>query len=343
MKRLVAAICLWLLPLTAFAGQGKVFVYNWAEYMPDEVLTRFQKETGIKVVYTTYDNNEAMFAKVKLIQGDGYDIVVPSTYYVDRMRRQEMLLPLDKSKLPNLVNLDRTLLDKPYDPGNRYSVPYLWGSTALAVNTDHVKPDSVTSMADLWKPEYQGRVLLVDDVREVFGMSLRLLGHSCNSTDPAQIEQAYDKLRALMPNVRLFSADSPKQPFLNQEVHIGQIWNGEAYMAAQEDPRIVYLYPKEGPMLWLDSMVIPKSARNVENAHRFIDFILRPEIAKIICEAVGYSSPNKKALSLLDPAVRDNPTVYPTEETVQKGEFQTDVGEAMLVYEKFWEKLKSGK
>lgn len=343
MKRLIVALCLCLMPLTALAGQEEVYVYNWAEYMPDEVLAKFQKETGIKAIYTTYDNNEAMFAKVKLIRGDGYDIVVPSTYYVDRMRRQDMLLPIDKTKLSNFANLESGLLNKPYDPGNQYSVPYLWGSTAIAIHTDHVKKEAVTSMSDLWKPEYKGRVLLVDDVREVFGMSLRLLGYSCNSVDPAQIEQAYDKLLGLMPNVRLFSADSPKQPFLNQEVYIGQIWNGEAYMAAQEDPRIVYLYPKEGPMLWLDSMVIPKSARNVENAHRFIDFILRPDIAKLICEAVGYSSSNKKAMSLLAPAVRDNPTVYPDEATVQKGEFQTDVGEAMLIYEKFWEKLKSGK
>ena len=283
-------------PGPALAENGEVYVYNWSEYMPDSVLSDFQKETGIKVVYTTYDSNEAMFAKVKLLEGGGYDLVFPSTYFVDRMGKEGLIQPLDKSRIPNMKHLDPSLMDKPYDPGNVYSVPYLWGSTAIGYNSAYVDREKVTSWNDLWDPAYKGRVLLTNDLREVFGMGLKVLGYSGNDNDPAHIAAAYEKLRTLMDNVRLFASDSPKLPFLNQEVTIGMIWNGEIYMAAQENPKIGYIYPKEGAMLWMDSMVIPKNARNVENAHAFIDYLLRPDVAKTISEEIGYATPNTAAL-----------------------------------------------
>ncbi len=338
----VAGVMCLAVPGPVSAEKGEVYVYNWSEYMPDSVLSEFQKETGIKVVYTTYDSNEAMFAKVKLLKGGGYDLVFPSTYFVDRMGKEGLLQPIDKSRIPNLEHLDPGLMDKPYDPGNVYSVPYLWGSTAIGYNSAYVDQDRVTSWNDLWNPAYKGRVLLTNDLREVFGMGLKVLGYSGNDTDPAHIEAAYEKLRTLLPNVRLFASDSPKLPFLNQEVTIGMIWNGEIYMASRENPKIGYIYPKEGAMLWMDSMVIPKNARNVENAHAFINYLLRPEVAKTISEEIGYATPNTAALKLMAPEVRNNPIVYPDAETVQKGEFQVDVGEAILVYQKYWEKLKAG-
>lgn len=341
MKRWLFFFLAIMVPWSALADEKTVYVYNWAEYMPDAVLSEFQKATGTKVVYTTYDNNEAMFAKVKLLKGGGYDVVVPSTYYVDRMRKEGLIQPIDKTKLTHFKHLDPNLLDKPYDPENRYSVPYLWGSTAIGVNTEYVPADAVGTWRDLWKPEFKERVLLIDDIREVFGMGLKILGYSCNDTDPAHIAAAFDELAKLMPNVRLFAADSPKQPFLNHEVHIGMIWNGEAYMARQENPKIRYVYPEEGAMLWMDSMVIPANAPNPDHALAFIDFILKPEIAKTISEEIGYASPNKTALAQMNPEVRTDPTVYPDEAVLRKGEFQVDVGEAILVYEKYWERLKT--
>ena len=342
MKRVLIVLSLLLLPALASAAPARVVVFNWSEYMPQQVLEQFEKETGIQVVYSTYESNEAMYAKVKLLDASGYDVVFPSTYFVNRMRRENLLMPLDKNRLPNFKNLDPALLDKPYDPGNVYSVPYMWGTTAIGVDAARVDPDTIHSWRDLWRPEFAGRMMLSEDLREVFGMGLRLLGHSGNSTDAGQIEAAYEQLRTLIPNVRLFASDAQKQAFLNQEVVIGMIWNGEAYMAAQENPKIRYIYPQEGPIIWLDSMVIPKNAGNPEQAHAFIDFMQRPEIARMISEEIGYASPNKAAVALLDEAVRSNPTVYPPQEILAKGEFQLDVGEAMLVYEKYWEKLKSG-
>lgn len=338
----LTALVMTLIAGSATAAEKVVYVFNWSEYMPEQVLTLFEKETGIRVVYTTYESNEAMYAKIKLLDaGGGYDLVFPSTYFVNRMRREGLLAPIDQQKLTHFRHLDPKLLDKPYDPGNRYSIPYQWGTTAIGVNSRFVDAATVTSWKDLWRPEFKGRVMLSDDLRETFALALRDLGYSGNTTDPAQIEAAYNRLLTLLPSVRVFSTENQKQVFLSQEVSIGMIWNGEAYMAAEENPDIRYIYPKEGPLVWLDSMVIPKHAANKDSALAFIDFILRPEISKMISEEVGYASPNLEAIKLMDPAVRQNPTVYPPAEILAKGEFQLDVGDAILVYEKYWERLKS--
>jgi len=337
------ALTAWMMSLIpVFAADSEVYVFNWSEYMPDSVISDFQKETGIKVIYSTFESNEAMFAKIRLVGGKEYDLVFPTTYYVHRMRRENLLQPLDKSLIPNIKHLDPRLMDKPYDPGNEYSLPYLWGSTGIGCNSAVIPPETVKSWKDLWNPAYKGRVLLSNDLRDVFGMGLKVLGYSVNDTDPAHIEAAYGKLLALMSSVRAFASDSPKLPFLNREVNIGMIWNGEIYLAVQEDPKLRYIYPEEGVMLWADSMVIPKGARNPGAAHKLIDYVLRPEVAKVISEEVGYASPNLAAVGLMNPEVKNNPVVYPDAETVQKGEFQVDVGEAILVYQKYWEKLKTG-
>ena len=339
---ILSALFLALAVSEAAAGKKTVYVFNWAEYMPEQVLTLFEKETGIRVVYTTYESNEAMYAKIKLLDSSGgYDLVFPSTYFVNRMRREGLLAPIDHAKLTNFRHLDPKLLDKPYDPGNRFSVPYQWGTTAIGVNSQFIDPATITSWKDLWRPEFKGKVMLSDDLRETFALGLRDLGYSGNSTDADQIAAAYQRLLTLLPSVRVFSTDNQKQVLLSLEASIGMIWNGEAYMAAQENPAIRYIYPKEGPLIWLDSMVIPKLAANKKNALAFIDFILRPEISKMISEEVGYASPNLEAIRLMDPAVRENPTVYPPADVLARGEFQLDVGEAILVYEKYWEKLKS--
>jgi spermidine/putrescine transport system substrate-binding protein len=327
---------------SAFAADKELYIYNWSEYMPDEVLKRFQKETGIKVVYSTYDSNEAMYARVKLLSGSGYDLIVPSTYYVSKMSKEGLLAPIDKTKLTNFKNLEPTLLNKGYDPENKYSVPYLWGSTGISYNSKRVKSE-VSSWKDLWKPEFKGRVLLTDDVREVFQMALVLLGYSGNTTNEAEIKAAYELLKELMPSVRIFNSESPKVPYINGEVVIGMNWNGEAFLAQEEMPSLKYIYPKEGVILWGDNFAIPKGAKNINAAHAFINFTLRPEIAKIISEEIGYAIPNKEGIKLLDEEVRNNPTSYPSQEIMAKGEFQEDVGDAILIYTKYWEMLKTGK
>lgn len=339
MKRIIAALLFVLVASTAFAADREVYVYIWSEYIPDAVVEQFTEETGIKVHLSTYDSNEAMYAKVKLV-GEGFDLIVPSSYFVSKMRKENMLLPLDKAKLSNWVNLMPKFTDMAADPGGKYSVPYMWGSTAIAVNGNFVDPASITSVEDLWKPELDGKLLLPNDPREVFGLALKSLGYSFNETDPAKVKAAFDKAKVLAPRVRVYDSDSPKQALLSGEVAVGVVWNGEAYIANSEDPAVKYVYPKEGFSLWLDSFAIPRGAKNIDEAHAFLDYILRPDVAATICTEMGYSTPNAKALDLLSAEVRDNPIVYPSEEVLARGEFLDDLGEATRLYDDYWVKLK---
>jgi len=246
------------------------------------------------------------------------------------------------SQMPNLKDLDQTLLNKEYDPGNRYSLPYMWGSTGIGVNTDVIPLDSVSSWKDLWNEEFSGQLLLQDDMREVFHMALKIREYSSNSRDPKEIGEAYELLAKLMPNVLLFNSDSPRLPYLAGEVSIGMIWNGEAWMAQEENPAIAYVYPSEGANFWVDSFAIPKGAKNIGHAHTFINFMLRPDIAARCVEENGFATPVKTALPLLSEEVRMSEVIFPPAEIVNAGEFQTDVGEALVIYQKYWEKLRSG-
>jgi len=335
---------LFLLTLSNIAlGEGKVVVYNWAEYIPEGVLDAFTEETGIEVQYSTFENNEAMYAKLQLQKGKGYDVVVPSTYLVSKMREEGLLLPIDKKKLSNFKHLDPDMLNKPYDPGNAYSIPYLWGSTGIGVNAGAIDPAGITAWNDLWDPKWRGQLLLVDDVREVFHMALKSLGYSTNTRNPDEIKQAYEKLTRLMPNVLVFNADAPREPFLAGDVNLGMIWSGEVSMAREEMPDLTYVYPREGAAFWIDSFVIPSGAENVENAHKFIDYMLRPEVAKLTVEEVGYATPNLTARDMLEEDIRNDPVIFPPAGVVRAGELQKDIGpQATGLMNRYWEKLKSG-
>jgi spermidine/putrescine transport system substrate-binding protein len=321
----------------------KLVIYNWTEYLPESALQQFKKETGIQVEYATYESNEAMYAKLKLLDGKGYDLVVPSTFYVEKMRKEGLLQPINKSLIGNWSNLDSALLDKMHDPQNQYSVPYLWGSTAIAVNNKDVDASQITKWADLWKPEYRGKIMLMDDVRDNFHIGLRVCGFEDNTTNEEEIKCAYEKLKELMPNVATFESASPKTPLIQGNVSIGAIWNGEAFKAAQEMQDLHYIYPEEGAVIWIDSFVIPKGAANVDAAHKFIDFMLRAEMGKACIEELGYPAPNTATLALLDEELRNNKMIFPDKADVDNGSIHQDVGDAVLIYQKYWDLLKAGK
>ncbi len=342
MRHGMLALVALLTMVTSALGADKVLnLYIWSEYIPDEVLTQFTKETGIKVNISTYDSNEAMYAKVKLV-GKGYDLVVPSSDFVGLMRREGLLLPVDTKKIPNFTLIAPRFTNQSFDPGNGYSVPYMWGSTSLAVNTALLPKDMVKKSADLWKPELKGKLVMPNDLREVIGIGLKVLGYSINETNPEHLRQAYEKLQSLMPQVRVFDSDSPKQALLSGEVAAGLVYNGEAYIANGENEAIQYLYPPEGFSLWLDSFCIPKGAEHVEAANKFIDYVLRPEVSAAISESMGYSSPNSKAVALLPKAMQKNIIVNPTPEMVAKGEFLDSLDAPTLkLYEQYWVKLKT--
>lgn len=342
---LLAAAALFFLSPAAFAadaqGGGQVVVYNWSEYIPQDVLDNFTKETGIKVIYSTFESNEAMFAKVKLLRGQSYDVVVPSGYFVDLMRRDKLVREMDHSRLPNLSNLDPKLLNQEYDPGNKYSIPYMWGAVGLAYNTKYVPKGSITKWSQLLEPKYKGKIILTDDLRDAFGLALRTKGHSINSTDPASIKDAYDFLAKLKASVRVFDVTAIKQALISEEVWLGPIWNGDFLVAKDENPDLDYVFPEEGAVLWVDSFVIPIGAANVDNAYTFINYMLRPDVAVRCMEEYKYSSPNLEAVKQLPEDMRGNRILVPGPDELRNSEFTTGIGEALGIYEKYWEQIKT--
>lgn len=320
-----------------------LYFYNWTEYVPPGLLEQFTKETGIKVIYSTYESNESMYAKLKTWKDGAYDLVVPSTYFVAKMRNEGMLQKIDKTQLSNFKNLDPNLLNKPFDPSNDYSIPYIWGATAIGVNTDAVDAKSVQSWADLWKPEYKQSLLLTDDAREVFQMALRKLGLSGNTRDPKEINAAYEELKKLMPNVLAFNSDNPGNPFMEGEVNLGMIWNGSAYVARQAGTPLEVVWPKEGGIFWMDNLAIPANAKNKAGALKLINFLLRPDVAAKVAETIGYPTPNLAAKALLPKAVAEDPSLYPSADIIKNGEWQNDVGDASVLYETLFQKLKAGR
>ncbi|MGF1704497.1 extracellular solute-binding protein [Enterovibrio baiacu] len=332
-----AACAVAMFTTPAKAENDQLIFANWGPYLSTELLEQFTRETGIKVIYSTYESNETLYAKMKT-HPEGYDLVVPSTYFVAKMRDEGMLQKLDLSKLNNFNELDKNYLDKPFDPNNDYSIPHVIAMTGLAVNTDMYNPDDFTSWADLWSPELEGQIMLMDDTREVFHIALRKLGYSGNSTDPKQIDEAYEELKKLMPNVLVFNSDNPANPYMSGEVGLGMLWNGSAAAAQREGLPIELVWPKEGGIFWVDSLSIPKNAKNVEAAHKMIDFLLRPEVAAKISADTGYLTAVEKSNS----AYKDNPTLFPPQEDLDRGEWQDAVGDLTEKYENYFLRLKTG-
>jgi spermidine/putrescine transport system substrate-binding protein len=317
-------------------------VYNWADYMPTAVIKQFEKETGIQINYTEYDSNETLYAKLKSNPKLAYDVIFPSSYYVSRMSREHMLLPLDKSKLSNFKNLNQALLDQTFDRHNRYSVPYLWGTTAIVVNNKYLDPKLVTGWHAFWQARFRDQLLLFDDMREVFAIALFRLGYSINETNPQHIKEAYQALKSLWPNVKLFSLEAEQNLYIDEDVYIGMGFNGEIFNAMAENPNLTYIYPQEGFEVWIDTIAIPAKAPNVSGALKFINFLMRPEIAKEIAIATGFSTPNKAAIPLLPKKMLQSNVVNPSNDILKKGQFLIDLGESNALYENYWNKLKIG-
>ena len=327
-----------LLPAPGLLAAGKVIIYNWSEYIPDDVLQAFTRETGIEVVYTTYESNETMHDKLLIQKGRGYDLVVPSSYLIEQMVKEGLLLKLDKSRLKNFSNIDPRVLSRNFDPGNQYSIPYMWGVYGLIYNSAHSKTE-VTSWQDLLRPEFKGRVMLYDDPRMTMGAALLACGADPNSTNEREIKAAYEFLLKLRDPKNVFDVTAAKNVMVNKQSLIGGIWNGDALVAMEENPDLKFVYPREGAPLFLDSFVIPSGAANVNNAYAFIDFMLRPEMALRSQEEYRYCTPNLGALKLLSKEQLADHALNPDSEDLQKAVFIGGVGAAKELYDLYWEKF----
>ncbi|MDG6881121.1 Spermidine/putrescine-binding periplasmic protein precursor [Phocoenobacter uteri] len=339
---LVSGVALLGATNMSYAEENVVRLYTWTEYVPDGLLDDFTKETGIRVERSSLESNETMYAKVKLqLQGGdgGYDVIAPSNYFVSKMAKEGMLQELDHSKLPVIQDLNPDWLDKPYDKGNKYSLPQLLGAPGIAFNTDVYKGSQFKSWADLWQPEFTN-IQLLDDVREVFNIALLKIGADPNTKDPAVIKQAYEELLKIRPHL-VFNSDNPASSFISGEFDLGQLWNGSVRIAKKEQAPIDMVFPKEGPVLWVDTLAIPKNAKNADAAHKLINYLLSAEVAKKLTLAIGYPTSNIKALEMLPKEITEDPAIYPTAEVLQKSHWQDDVGDAIEIYEKYFQELKA--
>ena len=346
MKNIQITIYILLLSILFFseakAEKNKLHIYCWADEIPHSIIKDFSKEYGIKVSLTSFDNNETMYSKVKLLgPNSDYDIICPSSYYVKKMKNESLIQEVDKTQVPNLKNISTDALNKEFDQNNRYSLPYVMTQTGILYNSQYIK-ENINSWNDLFNHKYKNKILLLDDIREVFSIAFLLLGYNINNVNKNEIEEAYIKLKTLMPNVKIFSAELLKIPYITEEVIIGMNWNAEAYTSIQENPDLKFIYPKEGAILALDNFVISKYSKNIENAYKFINYIYEAQVAKKIIEEIWYNVPNSAAKVLLPEKLRNNKIIFPDKKTLANGIFQEDLGQSITLYEKLWSKLKAG-
>ncbi|MDU1926150.1 MAG: spermidine/putrescine ABC transporter substrate-binding protein, partial [Staphylococcus epidermidis] len=251
----------------------KLYVYNWGEYIDPSLIKKFEKETGIQVVYETFDSNEAMEAKIRN-GGTHYDVAFPSEYTVQKLKKAKLLETLNHDKIPNIRNLDNDYMNLSYDPNNRYSIPYFFGTVGILYDKEKYPNETFDSWDDLYHSQFKNDILLVDGAREIIGMGLNKLGYSLNDKNPTHIYQAEKDLHNLAPQVRGIVGDEITMMLQQNEGHVAVVWSGVAAPLVQENTRYNYVIPKEGSNLWFDNMVIPKTAQNKEGAYKFMNFLL---------------------------------------------------------------------
>jgi spermidine/putrescine transport system substrate-binding protein len=314
--------------------EKELHIYNWSDYIAPDTVPNFEKEFRVKVTYDTYESNEEMVAKLQA-GASGYDIVVPSGYIVPVMVATKLIAPVNRKYLTNVSNLSPMFQGLPADPGNKYTVPWLWGTSGIAYRSDKVKTP-VESWAVFLDPQYAGKMTMMDDGREVIGSQLRYRGRSLNSTAPGELAQAKVDAIAAKQQLRAYISAAVKPQLISGDVWISQLWDGDTAQARTEQPNLRYVVPREGCTIWADSVCIPRRARHPRAAHEWMNYILRPEIAAALSRTTGYGTPNAAAMRLMK-----NPVPYPTPAEFERLEYQTDLGRDSAAWDQIWTEIKS--
>ena len=334
------------------ANGGELYVYNWGEYIDEDVISQFEEETGITVVYDLFETNEEMYPVIEA-GAVNYDVVCPSDYMIQKMRENDLLARLNFDNIPNIDQIDPAYMEmsQAFDPENKYSVPYCWGTVGILYNTkllDELGVPAPTKWADLWDERLSGEILMQDSVRDAFMVALKKDGYSMNSESKDELEQAKQELIDQKPLVQAYVIDQVRDKMIGGEAAIGVIYSGEIMyiqdeVAAQNLPfSLEYVIPEEGTNLWLDSWVIPKNAKNKENAEKWIDFMCRPEIAKANFEYITYPTPNKGAFELLDEDMQNNKAVFPDIDSLKDSEVYQYLGDDTdAIYNELWKEVKA--
>lgn len=322
-------------------------VYNWGEYISDgsdgslDVNKAFEELTGIDVVYTTFASNEELYAKLKS-GGVSYDIIIPSDYMIGRMIAEDMLQPLDFENIPNFSMIDEKFVNPAFDPENKYSVPYTWGVVGLIYNTQYISEEDAQSWDILWDERYMGDILMFSNSRDAFGIALKKLGYSFNTTDEDEINEAAEILKEQKPFVQAYVMDEIFDKMQGEEAAVAPYYAGDAITMIEANENLAFSIPKEGTNIFIDSMCIPKSAKQKEAAEMYINFMLETEVAAANCEYIGYSTPHAEALKTLDEEISSNPIAYPDDETLENTESFLYLPKATSdLYDKLWTQILS--
>ncbi|MBQ9265367.1 MAG: spermidine/putrescine ABC transporter substrate-binding protein [Clostridia bacterium] len=348
MKKLVSLVsvlvlCFSMLPLNnAFADQEVVNVYNWYDYMDEDVFALFEEETGIHVNKMYFTTNEDMMVQLRVSPG-AYDLVFPSDYCVERMIAEGLIAEINFDNVPNLVNVNPDLINPDYDPENKYSVPFMWGTVGILYNTKKVE-EEVNSWSILWDEKYADDIIMLDSIRDTLGVTLKYLGYSMNSRNLVELKAATDKLIEQKPLVKAYYVDETKDKMAAGDAALAVVYSGDALYAMELNEDLDYAVPKEGSNVWIDPMVIPATAKNKENAEKLINFLCRPDIAQKNCEYIWYSSPNAAAIELMGEDYTENTTINPDPSVLERCEFFHDIPDNYLtIYNSFWSQVKNAK
>ncbi len=317
----------------------KLYVINWSYYVAENTIPDFEKEFGVKVVYDNYSSNEELLAKLQT-GATGYDLIFPSDYMVGIMREEGLIEKLNLENVPNFKNMDEKFRNLPFDPGNAYSIPYLWGTTGIGFNTDKVA-EEVESWEILWDEKYKGRISMLDDMRGLANPALKRLGYSINTTDPEKIKEAKGLLIKQKPLVKVYTSETYIEFLKSGDIWLSQGYSGDVFQVMKENKAMRYVIPREGSDIWVDNMCIPKGARNKYTAEVFINYLLRPEVSAGISNFTWYANPNLASHQFIKPEILNNPSIYPSKEVLDKCEFQKDVGDATELYEELFNEVKS--
>ena len=351
MKKLSVVLCTVLvlslaMTVTGCGGKksanGEVVVYNWGEYIDPEAITMFEKETGIHVIYDEFETNEIMYPKVEA-GATVYDVICPSDYMIQKMIENDLLQEINKDHITNYNNIGAQYYksSEEFDPGNKYSIPYCWGTVGILYNKTMVD-EPIDSWSVLWDEKYKDNILMQDSVRDALMVGLRLNGYSMNSLDLDELTKAKNDLIAQKPLVQAYVVDQVRDKMIGDEAAIGVIYSGEAIYTQRENENLEYVIPKEGTNVWIDSWVIPKNANNLENAEKFIDFMLRPDIALMNFDYITYSTPNDVARELIeDEDIRNSEIAFPdlSKYTTETYKYLGEDGDKL--YNEIWKEIKS--
>ncbi len=327
---------------TPATASDKLYIYTWSQYTDEDLLNSFTSQTGIKVVADVFDSNETMLARLQAGGGANYSVIYPSDYMVRRMMELGLLSQLDSSRLTGLDNLLPRFQNPEYDPDNRHSVPMSWGTTGFVYNSEKLAV-APTNWDYLWTHQQQlsKRMTLLNDVREVMGGTLRMLGYSYNSKDESQIKQAYERLQTLKPAIAAFDTDAWQNQILAGDLLLAMSYSADAIRVSQENPSLRYVIPRSGSSLWTDTMAIPNTAPNPDAAYAWINFMLQPDVAAQMCQRLSIATPNQVAMEQLPPELRNNTNLFPPELILQNCERIAPLGEVDAVYERYWTQLTS--